>query len=245
MESPLALMEFLVAAGIYDYRHGDYWSGVVKRTGLPAVNWQSAWGAIFEAIVAACELEQFDALREEGATRYVPKILAHGGIPNYSLDDFFSRLLVPAVTVGAARDQPPDELIRSWELSNAAFVGVDKPVRRFLVFGGAVAHDFLGRCFEMADLGLRGRPLPGARDLGLPERIVERFGLWLSHRCPGVDGDAPPLPPYVKPIVSYDPWAGDGLDLCLPEEPIREPESRVQWTVSAGAWTRRVDLGRV
>ena len=239
---PLVLAELLVAAGVHDYHQGDYWSGVFERTGLPRQVYPWRWAERFEAIVGVCDLERFDAFREERASRYVSKILAHGGIPSYCLGDFFGRLLAPTVLANDHRGRRPEELIRAWEASQSAFVGVDKPVRRFLVYGGPVAHDFLSRCLEMAEAGLGGQPIPDARDLGLPVRIVERFGAWLGS-SPTRARAAQPLAVrrLSRPVLAYDPWAPDALSLVLPPEPVGDHRGSIMWTVTAGSWSRRVD----
>ena len=67
----------------------------------------------------------------ENALRYVGPILAHGGIPRHCLPDYF-RLLMRHLK----RSADANDLLASWRTRRTTFVGIDLPVRRFLLYGG-------------------------------------------------------------------------------------------------------------
>lgn len=94
-EAPTCLACFLVWVGIVGYRDGDYWSAVWESTGLAEdPNWERKWGKVFLAFLKANDLPLLDI---EGGLTYVTPILAHGGIPNSCLDEFFKKALLPMV----------------------------------------------------------------------------------------------------------------------------------------------------
>ena len=76
--------------------------------------------------------------------RYVGAILGHGGIPSKSLPDFFTLMLQPSVAKPEWVGLGTPELIDEW-LASSAHYSVDKPVLRFLEYGGRVAEDFVDR----------------------------------------------------------------------------------------------------
>ena len=239
---PLVLAEVVVAAGVHRYSQGDYWSWLHRRVGLPQQNYPTQWGELFEQVLAEYGLEQFDALRLERASRFVARILAHGGIPTYCLSDFFEHLLIPAVRSGEHRESAPVELINYWASRPSAFMVVDKPVKRFLVHGGSVAHDFLGRCLEMAEKALKGLEVPPADQLGLPPRIVDEFSEWFDRaRLPKRTLTESSSVRYFKPTLSYDPWLPDALNLTLPSQEIGQSKGPLAWSVTTDSWSRRIE----
>lgn len=175
-EAQCTLACFLVWKGIRGYREGDYWTEVCNSVGLPRANWHTRWGAIFEDVLRRFELAKFS---DTGGHRFVTPILIHGGIPDYCLDDFFERLLWPAVTGRLDYYDNIDDLLADWQgLSSLTFFTTDKPVRRFLEQGGKVAADFLQRCLHMALQAYGTEKVSNAQDLGLPEHVVKHFEAW-------------------------------------------------------------------
>lgn len=176
-EVPCTLACFLVWKGIREYREGDYWEGVCQSVGLHQANWPQKWGEIFEDVLRRFRLADF---RESGGHRFVTPILIHGGIPTYCLDDFFERLVWPAVTGKLAYSGSVDDLLAEWKERPSLALFTDKPVRRFLEQGGKAAADFLQRCLDLAFQAYDTGQIPSAQDLGLPNHVVERFAAWLK-----------------------------------------------------------------
>ena len=77
-----------VGLGIYYYNEGDFWR---VFPGVYSPIDRSRWGQKFEKfLVDHDSLENFRSIRDEGGHRYVGPILAHGGIPQSCLLDFFN-----------------------------------------------------------------------------------------------------------------------------------------------------------
>lgn len=199
---PATLIVLLACAGNLRYRGGDLWSGV-DLSG-PAT---SHVGRTFLAALERLRLETFEAMVEQqGALRYLTPILAHGGIPQYCLGDFF-RLLVRTLGFGST---DPHEILSLWRTRPTLTQTVDRPAIRFLLHGGEPAVDFLERCVDLVlETGRRGR-VPDALELGLPQALVEAFEAFRAE-APALPRDGLP-----RPDVKLDPWDGLGPTLELP-----------------------------
>ena len=230
---PCAFAVYLVAQGVYGYRGGDYWSEVVEVTGLKSgYTWQV--GQVFEEILEDLGLPLFYDMRRIKALRYVSLILAHGGIPNYCLPDFFDKMLQPAATRAEYADMSAAELIDEWQWrSERKSILVDKPIIRFLVNGGEVAEEFVERCLEMAREYLDSGQVPGAEEIGLPARVVDAYGQWVSEREDIGPQDEKDRLRLRKPNILLDPW-GEGVMLDLPPQqvPATMSHAEIVWRVT-------------
>jgi len=239
---PCALAVYLVAQGIYGYQGGDYWSEVIQVTGLKRAR---AWevGQAFEQILEDLGLPLFYDMRAE-AHRYVSLILAHGGIPNYCLPDFFKNILQPSVLRAQYADMSAAELIDEWQWKSSVQYFTDKPVIRFLIYGGQVAEDFLDRCREMAWEYLDSGIVPDAEEVGLPERVVGAYRQWITEQSADqVRRESADRWRLRKPEVLVDPW-GEGVILDLPPQqvPATMVHADFAWQVMAGEETYTVPV---
>lgn len=231
---PHVLATYLVSEGIYGYQGGDYWSQVTENSGL-GKNYAWQVGQAFEQILEELGLPLFYDMRAE-AHRYVSLILAHGGIPNYCLPDFFDNMLQPAVTRARYDGMTPAELISEWVWHASGRYFTDKPVLRFLQYGGQVSEDFVGRCREMAQRYLEEGIMPSPEELGLPSRVVEAYGEWVveqgADRLRREQADRWRLR---KPQILVYPW-GEGVILDLPPQqvPATQLFAQISWRVVAG-----------
>lgn len=73
---------------------------------------------------------------------------------------------------------------RSLERHPAVFSGVDEPIRRFLLFGGTAAEDFLVSAVQYAYTIMTGGARVASTSPVLPQRVKEALEMWL---------DSPPL----------------------------------------------------
>jgi len=201
---PAVLVTFLVADGV-DFYDGSFWPRLSAR-GLDGTK----LGQGFERAIRELELEQFDDLVDDNALRYVAPILAHGGIPKYSTQDYL-RLVSRELRRHA--DASAEELVSLWRSRRTAFINIDTPVRRFLVYGGAAALDLLDRTIELLKLTANEVRLGGAERLGLPGQIVETY-LTLGLDPATVTATTSARPP--RPAVRFDPWGGLGPVVELP-----------------------------
>ena len=219
-EHPCALTVYLVAQGVYGYQGGDYWSEVVQVTGFnDSYTWQV--GQAFEDILAEMDLPLFYDMRSIKAHRYVSLILAHGGIPDYCLPDFFAKMLQPSVLRARYADMSAAELIAEWQWrTEKKSILVDRPITRFLTYGGLVAEDFVSRCREMAWEYLDSETVPSAKDVGLPERVVTAYRQWIAGQSADqVRRELADRWRLRKPQVLVDPW-GEGVILDLPPQQV-------------------------
>jgi len=232
-EYPCAFAVFLTAQGIYGYDgRGGYWPGVGATIGKPlGTNWTGELGRLFENIIDDLEMPFFPDL----GRRYVGLILAHGGIPDYCLSDFFNNMLQPAVTRVYYADMSAAELIEEWLWHASGRYFTDKPVLRFLEFGGEVAQDFVARCLEMAWEYLDAGIVPAAEELGLPERVVAAYRRWIVEQsAEATQREEAERWRLRRPQLLVDPW-GEGVLLELPPQqvPATQVYADIAWQVKA------------
>jgi len=235
---PCAFAVFLVAQGIYGYdgRRG-YWPGAGEAIGrFLGANWSSELGRLFERILDALELPLFPDL---GGRRFVDLILCHGGIPDYCMDDFFANMLQPAVTRAYYTGMSAQELIDEWLWHASSRYFTDKPVLRFLEFGGPVAKDFVQRCREMALEHVDSGIVPDTEEVGLPNRVVSAYRGWIAERgTDRVQREPAGRWRLRKPQVLIDPW-GEGVVLDLPPQqvPATMSQADFSWQVAVAEET--------
>jgi len=223
---PATFASLLVFGGVFGYREGSFWPGIQGHTGLTKRQ-ISDWGEAFEEIIRQYRLEPFDDMP---GLRFVAVILAHGGIPNYCLSDFFGKVLLKAITDPWYADLSTRELIDAILDQSNVQLFVDKPVQRFLEYGGKVAVDFFSRTKEMAERFVDTHEFPNAQQFGLPYRIGEAFAVWASEQ-ESLD-PARPLDERVRlrePRIMLDPW-GDGISIHLPSQEIPAKDSALDFT---------------
>jgi RNA polymerase primary sigma factor len=234
-EYPCSFAVYLVAQGIHGYQDGDYWSKVVKSTGLNrGYTWQI--GQTFEAVLEKLRLPLFYDMRADKAHRYISLILAHGGIPTYCLPDFFENVLQPAVVRTEYADMSAAEVIEEirWRARTQYFT--DKPVLRFLVHGAQVAEGFLDRCREMTREVLDTGIAPDASEAGLPERVIDAYRAWIEkqdvEQMRRTTGDRWRLR---KPEMLVDPW-GEGVLFDFPPQqlPATMIYAEMAWQMTVG-----------
>lgn len=229
-----SLASFMVLQGIYGYHGGDYWTDLCQCVPIP-MDVARQWGDIFHKVLATLQLPTFE---EAGESAALTAILAHGGIPDDSLPDFFQKVLAPALTEPRYAGFDAADLLEV--MGTRSGEGLARPVMRSLLHGGVFARDFVERCLDMARDGLVGGLRSSAQDLGLPERVVSAFHEWIHQ--PG-RARVPTAPPEVRrrPVLMLHPM-GDGVCLFLPAQDLRGPCRQVAWVVTAPAFTRRLRM---
>jgi len=58
------------------------------------------------------------------------------------------------------------------------FPYVDEPIRRFLLYAGDTARDFLVQSVQMVNQTIEEQKVPSVDEIGLPGRVVTKFGEW-------------------------------------------------------------------
>jgi len=223
---PLAFALYLILEGLYHYTGGDYWSSPREAIGLNTYALREHAGSLFRIALRAHDLPTFEQL---GGHVNVTPILAHGGIPNYCLDDYFD--LLDRV---ARRDTVVDvpTLMDEWAAGGVGH-NIDKPAQRFLLYGGDMAEEFVGRC-----LALWLEPDVDPLSLDLPQRVLDRYESWRDARGPRAGGRR--AVHLSRPRLTFDPY-GEGVALILP--PIRcapdQAPTAVTWLIEAGQRQRK------
>lgn len=219
---PLSFALFLTLLGIYEYKHGDYWTGVGKYLKIGSYNDCNHLGRLFEAILATKNLAKFPQILQEGGQRHVSQILAHCGIPNDSLADFF-QLLDKSIRQSLIQ-LDAKTLIEEWRANSERILCfLSTPARRFLTYGGEVAEDFVDRCLE-----LLSAPDDEIDDLQLPKRVIDAYFVWRK----GVSRESPSKIRLARPVLYVDPY-GDGLCIQLPTQqfPLSDRGTQVCWFI--------------
>src|SRR6266446_2091683 len=160
---PAVLSAYLVSEAIEKYEGGTFWPHFTLPTKQAD---QTALGTAFIKALGNFGLETFEFLSVQGM-KYVTPILAHAGIPRYCVGDFFHRLLIPQLRRGFGASA--GELLAVWRARQTAFVGIDVPVKRFVLYGGSPAVDLVDRCIDLIAHKAGGSPASPA-DLGLPRQ---------------------------------------------------------------------------
>jgi len=224
---PACMVVALAGMGALDYAHGNYWGGVWEQAGrAPNPNDQGRWGDAFRHGLQRFRLARFEGLPQVN----VSEIMMHAGVPGYCLADFLNLLLHRQ---SASPDLTAHDVL-AWATApghDSRLSTVDKPVQRFLRFGGEYAEDFVDRSLELLDR-LR-QPAFDADGLGLPARIIDKarrltesgmLDLGATRR-----GEGRPGATAAHPGLVLEPF-GRGLIIWLP--PVGEAaDGRAVWQV--------------
>jgi hypothetical protein len=218
------------------YNHAGLWPHLrsfLKRDLGQAFN--DEWGGAFLRNLERLEMPTFRAQGEEAGQRFVGRMLLHCGVPTNCLENYF-RLVTErrnaSPTLTAA------ELV-TWVASRAAerhLHNVDKPVERFLRYGGEFAADVTDRVFDLLDAVSAGCD-------GIDVQLPERFRLKALQLHEGTEIapehiNGPSKTPEVRPHLVIDPF-GRGVLLRLP--PVGDaPDGTAVWSVGLDADVRRV-----
>lgn len=95
------------------------------------------------------------------------------------------------------------ELVEELKQIQIPFSSVDEPTRRFLLYGGDAASDFLVQSVQMMNQTEKEKNIPSADEIGLPERVVTRFEDWWKRQ------PIPLPPPPISEIISLEPRKSD------------------------------------
>ncbi len=210
-EYPASFAVYLAFKAAFNDERG-FWDKVASAMRVPPAFHQGNhhWGKTFLKIIRQHpNLRQFENVP---GRRFITPIRLHGGIPAYSLPDFFRFILLPSVEKapydGMGDEQALEELLEHY--TTALFV--DSVVRYFFRYGDVPAKRLFARARRMARLALENKPLPAPSELGLRPYLVLNFENYL-HNPPeaGKRRRRPRL--YLEP---YRP----GFRVLLPPQPL-------------------------
>ena len=225
---PATYAAYLVAEGIYNYDGGAFWPNVITELRDPNLD----AGYRFLRALKELGLPAFERLvDEDNATKYVSRILAHGGIPRNCATDFFRFLASEVRRFGG----DASELLSRWRTQRTRLVMVHKPTARFLLYGGDPATDLLDRCLDLIERVGAGAASPAAHEVGLPEYLLEAFAALPPSERRTLRRTRRGLP---RAAVQLDPYDGLGPTLFLPA--LSGSLSSATWRVHDGETTREV-----
>lgn len=216
---PFAL--YLVLEGIYHYHGGDYWTGPRQALGL-GHRFEPRVSDLFRGALHRVGLPTFSHI---GGHAHIAPILAHAGIPNYCLDDFFA-LLDRAEREATSVDVAT--LMAAWAADGFP-VSIDRPVQRFLLYGGDIAEEFVGRC-----LALWRESNLDPHLLDLPDRVLGAYERWQARQ--GARQRAQREIVFAaSPRLTLDPY-GEGVAVSLPPVVFQGGRAPVEllWRIEAG-----------
>jgi|GEM_PF-1647135 len=193
--------------------HNDqqgYWNTLGQRLETEYIfNYQ--WHRKF---VNACQdYGLFTFTRRDMNNYYVATVRFHGGIPTYSLPDFFDKMVIPAVTRTEYREVPPEELLPHL-IDTVRFV--DKPVLDFLDNSGEMGKTWFEQCCQLARHAKQnyGEVLPKEAVPDLPLYIYQFF----ENYNEGIEGTRYH---WRRPILQVAPYSEDtAVILNLPQQAI-------------------------
>lgn len=210
---PAAFVTYLAFKAAFNEERG-FWDQVAVGLGLengnPLFHPAHHWGQTFLEII-----KRYPNLRrfaDVGGLEYVTAIRLHGGIPAFSLPDFFQYILLPSVEK-APYDGMDDEAALSALLQHyTAQNFVDDVVRHFFHHAGRPARSFFEKCRRMARLIKNNHPLPSPEKLGLRPYVVQAFESFLERQS------APSIRRR-KPRLFFDPYT-PAFRVLLPAQPL-------------------------
>jgi len=220
---PCCLAVFLVIHGVFHYDQGRYWPAINELVSAAAGHSRSVesdWGNFFLTFLGQRGLATFPEL--ERTLKYVTPILLHGGIPQYCLDDYFQLIFVRYDDVlKDVRFPMPEATLETLALI-ADRSAADRPVARLIKHGGAFARDLLARTIELARIVEERTSLPDPAEIGLPQRVIDRYATWKHARRHAPRERETGWRPR-RPELWLDPW-GEGVYLELPAQQLPHGE---------------------
>lgn len=194
----------------------EFWDALGELLGVSGSQLNNAnWRKIFIDILQANRKPTFENVG--GVTnKYVTSMRIHGGIPAYSLGDFFQNMLRPALENKGYAGLPPAELLTALLQRTDVQLFTDSPVRNFFENSGEVGLAFLGECLKMARAYQQDGEIPAG--LELPAYVIEKY---IEHTEKQIDFETR----LKSPRLLFDP-EGESLQVELPQQQISANDLR-------------------
>ncbi len=219
---PAAFVTYLAfKAAFNDDR--SFWKNVARAIGLetpqPFFHPAHHWGHTFLKIIEAHpNLRRFAGV---SGLEYVTPIRLHGGIPAFSLPDFFQYILLPSVEKAPYDGMDDEAALRALLEHYTAQLFVDDVVRYFFLHAGQAAQKFFSKCRRMARLAQTNQPLPPPQELGLRPYVVQAFETLQERQS------APALRRR-RPRLFFDPYA-PAFRILLPAQPLNLEQASARY----------------
>ncbi len=227
---PYAFMTLLAHFAMHNDQAG-YWQALQQRVGADQDLHITGWHRRFVTLARKNNLKTFSVA--DTPNYYVATIRFHGGIPTYSLPDFFERMVVPAVTQQDLRYIPPKEAL-DYLLEHVYSVG--RPVLDFLENSGDMGLAWFEACCKLVRHAREnhGEVLPISAVPVLPYNIHTFFEQYSEEREDrGFHWSRPYLE--VNPLSEESP-----VILRIPEQIVttQAASQLLQWTIT---WPEQIE----
>jgi hypothetical protein len=180
---PRTFITYLALSAAFNTEVG-YWGGIIEIVGVASTNAlfmsNHHWGKIFIEITRKLSLRDFSNIGAPDP--YVTAIRMHGGIPTYSLPDFFEHILLPSIRKPEFAELPTRELVKTVLESNTIHFYVDSPVIYYLENGRSAAIEFVENCRRMARSYEQTQEMPETEEIGLPIYVVQTFQQYMEDK---------------------------------------------------------------
>jgi hypothetical protein len=220
---PYVFTTFLTAFATFNEER-NYWTTLAERLNVPKSHIDNyRWRHIAYEFIQSKRLPILSV--DQASNKYVSTLYFHGGIPLYSLADFFSRILLPSVEKPDYVDLSSThalELLLDGRINN-----VDSAVVNFLTYSGEFGEAFFASCRDMAWRYIKKQEVVTPDEVDLPPYLVESFIKFMESN----QEQAFHLR---KPFLLFNPYDEPCLRLVLPEEqlPLYLAEDNVFWQIT-------------
>ena len=219
---PHAFTVFLTAFATFNDQL-NYWHTLSERLNVPDSHINNyRWRHIAYEFIKSKGLPVLS--EKQASDKYVATLRFHGGIPIYSLPDFFTHILLPSVQrseyVGVSS-------AHALKLILEKIYNVDSPVINFLKYSGELGEAFFESCRNMASRYIKDQELVPAEELELPEYLVEAFYSFM-------EASQEQAFHLRRPFLTFNPYDEPYLRLNLPEEqvPLYYVDEKAYWQIS-------------
>lgn len=212
----------------------DYWQAFadfikVEKQAL----YNQKWHHIFVELAKARKFKVFTF--EDDPTPYVTSIRFQGGIPAYSLPDYFEKMVLPAVERPGLREIKPQEALE-YLIDHVYFV--DSPVLDFLRNSGELGAEFFQESCKLARHALLNHgEILSVDDVELPEYVYYAFAEYWEHKEDIQQH-------WRKPFLQAAPYSEDtAVFLNLPQQEItlELTANRLFWQITYSDSGRRLE----
>lgn len=180
----------LMAAFAATNSEQGFWEAFSQSIGIQNKHqlYNYAWHRSFLSIIENLGLEKFDY---PGADIYVTSIRIHGGIPAYSLPDYFEYMLLPSFEKIYWRDLEAEEFIQKAISGEFRYYG-DRTVINYFEFSGSLGIDYLKTCQQMVkDFKEKGF-FESTSEMSLPTYVVYAYEEYLQRKVQEKPGESTP-----------------------------------------------------
>jgi len=219
---PHSFTVFLTAFATFNDQR-NYWRTLSERLNIPEGQINNyRWRHIAYDFIKKKDLPVLT--EDQASDKYVATLRFHGGIPAYSLPDFFSRIVLPSIQRTEYAELSSE---RALKVILDGIYNVDSPVINFLTYSGELGEEFFASCREMARRYIKDQELVTPEELDLPPYLVEAFSNFMET-------SQDKTVHLRKPYLLFNPYDDPPLRLHLPEEqiPLRFVEDEIYWQIT-------------